>query len=292
MSERVTAPHFFLFNFLKGMDFDLKFFFKEPPRFKEEVKLYIHEFATAFVRRTAQYAKIMTIERLLPRHVLLIMFAVSQDPITRYTDRGLCLQQHKIKSVLRVLQRALLNVNQNIQLDPKYGCLDKKLVKGTAQVLEEEGVRTSTAATVYLATCLAEVCGIMLNCTHMHMHDQKTVSLAVLKEMSMIHQLSSGEICTNVSLMRFIHSITHPPPSISSNHAKSVKRVREESAYCQIEERNVSFADSKTDDEWVPCALIRSDKNRHQVNHKDAHSKAQARPSTPDVCFWDDDGMV
>tara|TARA_B100001063_G_C16518462_1_gene430454 strand:+ start:96 stop:485 length:390 start_codon:yes stop_codon:yes gene_type:complete len=128
----------------------------------------------------------------------------------------------------------------------------------------------------------------MLNCTHMHMSNQKTVSLAMLKQTSMMHQLSSGEVCTNTSLMRFIHSITNPPPSISDNHAKSVKRPREESSYCHIEERNVSFSDAhKPDDDWVPCNFKKDDK----VDKKLARSNVQARPSTPDVCFWEDDGI-
>ena len=280
------------------MDFDLKYFFEQPPRFKEEVKVYMHSFATEFVKRAALHAKVMKIERMLARHVPLIAFAMSEDPVTRYTSKGLCMQQHKIKSVLKIFQRALADVNQSIRNDPKYGNIDKKIVKGTAQVLELEGVRASPAAVVYLAACLGEICGIMLNCTQLHMQEQKTVSLTMLKQMSMTHQLSTGEWCINVSLMRFIHSIFTSPPSLAPNaeKSKSSAHKRSRDAARSIEERSVSFADdsgANNQDEWVPCATAhdeRKKKSRGLGNdQRGKEDRVVERPSTPEWCFWEED---
>ena len=71
------------------MEFDLKLFFKEPPRIKEEVKVYMHDTASRIVKRAVEHIKFLQIERILPRHVRIIIFEMTQDPLTRMKRVGL-----------------------------------------------------------------------------------------------------------------------------------------------------------------------------------------------------------
>lgn len=246
------------------MDFDLKLFFKEPPRFREEVKSHMHELATSFVKRVCEHMKALEIDRLLPRHVSIVVFQMCQDPITRYTRHGLSMQTPRVKPLNKVFARVIQNTEAALETD-KYGLIDRKIVKGTQAIIGECGLKSNAAANVLIAACVAEMCGIMLN--DARQREKKTITLDVLQEASTIHVLSSGEACTNVSLLRFITSIQRPlfvqsKASAAANDGGGKRKSQQENTHIKqykrrtLEEKSVKFSE---------------------------------RPRTPDTCFWDED---
>lgn len=247
------------------MEFDLKVFFKDPPRFREDVKTYMHEFAGRIVKRVILHMKMLEITRLLPRHVGLIMFQMCSDPITRYTRQGLSTQTLKVKTLSKVFARVLQDTTEALERDAKYGGIDKKIVKGTAHLIEEAGLKSNSTATVLVAACVAEVCGIMLN--DAGKTDKKTLTLEVLHQSSTVHVLSNGESCVNASLVRFIHSI-HTPLYAETRESRS----REEPTRKRAAPTN---GDAR--------------KKRMALEEKSVKFRETPRPSTPDNCFWEDD---
>ena len=248
------------------MDFDLKVFFRDPPRFREDVKIYMHELASQIVKRVILHMKNLEITRLLPRHVSLIIFQMCPDPVTRYTRHGLCVQTLKVKSLSKVFARVLQDTTLALEKDQRYGGIDKKIVKSTTSLIEEAGLKSNSHASVLVAACIAEVCGIMLN--DARQLDKKTITLDILQQSSTVHVLSNGETCVNASLVRFIESIKRP---IQSELIE--KREREDA------EQKRKRRSKSTDTTRKRIAL-----EEKSVKFSDAR-----RPSTPDHCFWEED---
>ena len=250
------------------MDFDLKLFFKDPPRFREDVKHYMHDLAKKIVLRVCQHMKALNVDRLLPRHVSLIMFQMCQDPVTRYMRHGLSCQAHRVKPLSKVFAKVLSETANAIETEHKNGNIDRKIIKGTQNIIDDCGMKSSNVATVLVASCVAEVCGIMLNDAR-QCADAKTITLDILQEASTTHVLSNGEACTNISLARFIASIYRPVFSEIQVEMEEATRKRksdnaplvEKQKRRMLEEKTVKFA------EYTPTA---------------------PRPSTPDHCFWEE----
>lgn len=255
------------------MDFDPKSFFADPPRLKEEVRTYIHDFATRMVQVASAYARFMGIDRLLPRHVRLIVFMMAQDPIVRCSRSGLCVQRSKTQPMTRVFTRVIDSVEGRLKDDPKYGGIDKKLVKGTLIILTNTNMKTSTAANIYLAACVAEVCGIMLNATQKLM-TERTMSLSLLNEHKTTYLSSSGYMSTNVSLVRFVHFIE----KFDIRNAETMM--------------NDGTADKspqgKRSKEARQCSQAGEPKSILKNSHVTFDLKGMSRPKTPDDCFWED----
>ena len=258
------------------MEFDLKVFFKDPPRIKEDVKAYMHEIASRIVIRAAQHIRTLGIDRILPRHVKIVIFHMTQDPLTRMNRHGLCTQQTKVKSIAKVFQRTIDLAEEALKSDAKYGGIDKKIVKGTQLILTEQNVRHSTGASVCLAACVAEICGIMLNSTQSLMED-RTINLNALHSYSTTHCISTGDKCTNSSLLRFLHYIdtqVHAevdPVAMSDSRAKEAEAEAKPSTRPESPKRKLRRLEEKT------------------VSFDDhASTSLKDRPSTPDTCFWED----
>lgn len=277
------------------MDFDLKVFFKDPPRIKEEVKAYIHNLANLMVDRAIHDIHQLNISRVLPRHIRLVVFHMSQDPLTRSTRAGLCVQQAKVKSMAKVFQRALDTTIEALKTDQRYGGIDKKMVKGTQTAFLLAGVRFSTSASVCLAACVAEVCGIMLNSTQSLMKD-RTMSLALVHSLSSTHCISSGEKCINSSLVRFVHCLALPV----GREVEAAFRVGDA---CSSTDSDVARGKSGAATEKKGAAGDRSrdanDGKRHTLRPESPTKKLrrleqksvtfqEGRPSTPNTCFWED----
>lgn len=227
------------------MDFDLRHFYKSPPRFREDVKAHMHALATSFVKRTCMQMRALQIDRLLTRHVPLIIFQICQDPITKFSRNGLSTQTCRVKSLSKVFHRTLHDTMHALQHD-KYGDIDKKIVKGTQIILQAHGLKSNFNACVLIAACVAEMCGIMLNAARQD--DKKTITIELLQEYSTKHVLSSGELCTNISLVRFLNSIqkplymetkSAPPPQ---KRKRDVGDVPHHDRHRFLEEKCVSFS--------------------------------------------------
>lgn len=279
------------------MDFELKTFFRDPPRLKEEVKGHIHALAERMAKQFIALAKMLNLERLLPRHIRVLVFQMCQDPFTIMTRQGLATQQSRVKNTFRLLQRALDDSESRVKTDPKYGGIDKRIVKGVTAILEEHEVRASQAAIVSISACIAEVCGLILNATHQQMNpDQRTMTLENVQSFGTKVCLSNGEKCFNASLARLLHAIdqveaqnkwersirldvapstarpapsstTTARPATSDARRREPTAARAERSMRRIEERNVHF----------------------NVKSSQRSASEAPRPSTPSDCFWEDD---
>ena len=270
------------------MDFDIKTFFQSPPRIKDEVRIHIQTIATKFVFRFIAFVKMLGLERVLPRHVRVIVFQMCSDPYTIVTRQGLAYQQSRVKNMLRLLQRALDNAEGKLKEDAKYGGIDKRVVKGTSHIFEQESVRASTGGIVCVAACAAEICGLILNATHQKMTDQKTMTLKMIEEYGTMISLSDGQTCAHTSMIRLLHSLNstiaasymtmeNTPTSdkrndheneakVKSSREARISAERTSKSFRQVEEKNVHFED----------------------NVQRRVSVESRRPSTPDNCFWED----
>jgi hypothetical protein len=263
-------PIFFLLAEHNKMDFDLKFFFKDPPRFREDVKHYMHDLANKIVLRVCQHMKALNIDRLLPRHVSFIMFQICQDPVTRYMRHGLSCQAHRVKPLSKVFAKVLCETTIAIEKEHKNGNIDRKIIKGTQSIIDEHGMKSSIVATVLVASCVAEVCGIMLNDARQY-GDKKTITLDILQEASTTHVLSNGEACTNISLARFIASIYRPIFSEIQVEVEESTRKRKPDGVPLVNKQKRRILEEKT----VKFAAS-------------AVGTTGPRPATPDHCFWEE----
>ena len=263
------------------MDFDVKFCFdRHPPRMKEEVRTYALRVSSLLVQRIAFHSRELEVERLLPRHVRMIVFDITQDPVLRLNRGFVVVQNNKIRSMSKLLQRALDAANTAFERDPKHGLLDRALVRSCASTLEAHSIKASNAAVVYVATIVAEMIGILLSSAHMCMPENRTMTLENVKAMK--YQLSTGQVVNNISVHRLMHSIERTSHMCQNaaledeaiTRVPAAKRPRADVPPCapksmrNLECKTVSFA--RSDEEQRPMS-------------------AAARPSTPTDCFWEED---
>lgn len=253
------------------MDFDLKLFFKEPPRIKEGVKTFAHDLADKFVRRTVEHARALSIDRILPRHARLIVFQLAQDPYTRMQRGAVCVQQGRVKNMLKVFQRAMDMAETALKTDAKYGGIDKKIVKSTQSVMTSAEVKVSTAASVIIAACVAEMIGIILNSTQTLMED-RTMSLASVREYGTTHCISSGNRCINSSLVRLVHHLSQPLCIVTVSAPSREEREK--------------LARAKKSGEHP--SKESPQKKMRRLETKSVTFETAVRPSTPENCFWED----
>lgn len=253
------------------MDFDLKFCFTDPPRFKDEVKKYFYRLSTVTIKHIICHMRLLHIERLLNRHVRLIFFQLSQDPVVKYSKAGLVTQTLKIKPLFKVFKSVIDRTEKALE-NNKYGNIDKKIVKCTQALFDEYNTKSSHGAVVCVAACIAEVCGIMLNATQSLVPD-RTLSLQMVHSFSTTHMTSSGQKCMNASLHRFLCHVEQdvaiprltPPSSSKPRQQQTARLPDKKKSFKKLEEKTVSFAIMQPARERPP------------------------RPSTPVDCFWEDD---
>ncbi len=254
------------------MDFDIKLFFKDPPRVKEDVKSHIHTIGEQIVDKSIHHFKCMSVERVVPKHVQLVFFHMSQEPFTRITRNSLCIQHLKIKTLQKVFTRVYQECEKN---GMKNGGIDKKIIKYVSAKLAENNIKFNAQAVVQLSACVAEVCGILLNCTATMMGSDKTMTLNHFMQHSCAYCLSNGTKVLNNSLVRFLHYVKQPNPELvnieddkkrklshvsANNKENTKKRVVYKTQ--KLEMKNVSFT---------------------------TNSSCENRPNTPTNCFWEDD---
>jgi hypothetical protein len=227
----------------------------------------MHDLACRIVKRVISHMKNLEIARLLPRHVPLIMFQMCLDPVTRYTRQGLCVQTLKVKSLSKVFARVIQDTTLAFEKDQRYGGIEKKIVKSTTSLIEEAGLKSNSHASVLVAACIAEVCGIMLN--DARQLDKKTITLEILQQSSTVHVLSNGETCVNASLVRFIESIKRP-------------------IECELEEKR-EREDAQQRRKKRTSNSTETTRKRIALEEKSVKFSEARRPSTPDHCFWEED---
>ena len=220
---------------------------------KEDLKEYVKELSKSVVIKFMQYAEIMFPgERLNYKHIKMLVLAISPDPITTYNRQGLCVQNSKLKSLVRVLCKAVDNSIVASETN-KYGQIDKKIYKGCAKLMESP--KCSTTAVIAVATIVSELCGILLQSLMNTMSDMKTLSLDFLKYQGICHT-SNHVVYQYSSMIRFIYMIEqHTPLLPPSPREKKSEKKKGKHALC-TDRSKVSFE----------CD----------------------RPSTPENCFWEE----
>lgn len=249
------------------MDFDPKCFFENPPRMKEELKEYVKELAENIAVKICVFAQILfENERITPKHIKSIIFAICPDPITAYNRQGLCSQKVALKPIYKVICKS---IDQAVALDgDKYGGLDKKIVKACGKHLSVFKASSSTA--VAMAAVISTICGIILQSAQDNVPNMKTLTLESVKQFGTTYSGSSGQYPYS-SLIRFLKIVevfnpTIPIPMKSKPVVgKSKKDLKPAIVYDKTETKQVHF---KKDD---------------------AKGQAKrARPATPENCFWED----
>ena len=225
------------------MDFELKHFFKrDSPRFQQELKESMHAFASDFVRKIIDLACSFRVKRILPRHVWYLIFHLCPDPCI-YSDRaGVQINRSRVKDISKILASVLVETEEILE-DKKNGHIERKIIKGVSTIAHEANCDISQKASVLIAACVSEVCGIILNSAYHAMKMPKTLTEAIVWEYATTHILSKQqEECVNKSLLRLIVSIKRQPVSKVAEKPTKVERTRFEVQ----EEKSVSFSNSTT----------------------------------------------
>ena len=257
------------------MNFELKHMLRNAPRFKEDLKTEIHLIAERIVDRFCILAGWLRIERLLPRHILLIFIQMACDPFVRMNRYGICKQQNKVKSMSKVFHQSIMKTTEALEIDPRYGKVDKRVVKGTSKTLDDRGLRYNSSAAVLIAGCIADVCRILLTCTNtLAIDKKKTISLDHLKEHSCNYRLSSGDMCQNDSLIRFLHSIHEARIPLPKEETKTVAT--------QPKHNKRSKQIQKTEEREEKSEEKSEEMERKRVSFCEAQQAAR-------LCFWEED---
>lgn len=238
------------------MEFDPKCFFEHPPRMKEDLKEYLKHLGRKIVLQIVQFARVLfESERIGPKHIKLTILAICPEPITVYNRNGLCVQNVKLKPIHKVLCRAIDLVAEACGRD-KYGGLDKKICKSCLQLLREhQDIKCSHHGMLAIASVVSEICGILLQSAVANQASVKTLTLDMLKTYGILHKSSNGANYPYSSMIRFLNIIDNFKVS-DVKEATKKEHVYEES---RSKEKRVSF------------------------------QRGPHRPSTPDICFWEDD---
>ena len=245
------------------MDFDPKCFFEKPPRMKDDLKLYIRTMADRIVYKITQLCLFVNNDKIGTKQIKHIILLLCVDPITCYTRDGLSYSQGTLRSMSRILLKAIDRAQQYVENGDKYGNMDKKMVKCVQSILTDGQVKFGSSGVISITACVSEVCGLLLHATYKGMNYPKTLTLEGLKTYGTTHfSESSSKSVTNASLIRLLHVLEQDHFNICSD--KSVDKTK----YAQESSKNVSFEGDK-----VSACFWQS-------------AAGEERPGTPD-CFWE-----
>jgi hypothetical protein len=188
------------------MEFNLKPFFNEedPPRLQKDFKTSVYLFTTRLVERIADHLCGFRITRVLPRHVPIVMFTLCQDPLTKLGRSGeVVVYRSRIKDLSKIFASVLSRLEQKLS-NAEKPTADRPLSKCIRAILDKRGIYIGPKSIVMLTACVSEIIGIIVNSAYRASHT-KLLTVEKLWEHAATHTLSSsGERCTNRSLLRFL----------------------------------------------------------------------------------------
>lgn len=203
----------------------------------------MHAFASNFVRKIIDLACSFRVKRILPRHVSYLIFQLCPDPCIYIGRAGMQINRSRVKDISKILASVLVETGEILEDNKKNGHIERKIIKGVGIIAHEANCDISQKASVLIAACVSEVCGIILNSAYHAMKMPKTLTEAIVWEYATTHILSKQqEECVNKSLLRLIVSIKRQPVSHTKEKPTKVERARFEVQ----EEKNVSFLNSTT----------------------------------------------
>tara|TARA_B100001741_G_scaffold93224_1_gene76482 strand:+ start:4434 stop:5216 length:783 start_codon:yes stop_codon:yes gene_type:complete len=260
------------------MDFDPKCFFENPPRMKEDLKDYIKDLAEKIVKKISAFCKILFEgERITPKHIKSVIFAICPDPITTYNRQGLCAQKVLLKPIYKVICKSIDQATNSE--DTKYGGLERKIVKACGKYFSDLKMASNTSVAV--AAVISTICGIILQSAQDNVPNIKTLTLDSVKQFGTTYSGSSGQY-PYCSLIRFIKIVeVFDPTPISSKPVVSKPKPVVSKPKPVV---------SKPQKELKPVIVYDKIENK-QVHFKKDDAKSNVkrpRPSTPENCFWED----
>ena len=209
-------------------------------------------------------------ERITPKHIKSVIFAICPDPITTYNRQGLCAQKGVIETDLQVCCKSIDQATNSE--DTKYGGLERKIVKACGKYFSDFKMASNTSVAV--AAVISTICGIILQSAQDNVPNIKTLTLDSVKQFGTTYSGSSGQY-PYCSLIRFIKIVeVFDPTPISSKPVVSKPKP----------------VVSKPQKELKPAIVYDKIENK-QVHFKKDDAKSNVkrpRPSTPENCFWED----
>lgn len=188
------------------MEFNLKPFFnkEETPRLQKDFKMSVYLFTARLVERIADHLCAFRINRVLPRHVPIVMFTLCQDPLTKLGRSGeVVVYRSRIKDLSKILASVLSRLEKKLSSEEKPS-VDRALSKCIRTILDKRGIYIGPKSILMLSACVSEIIGIIVNSAYRASHT-KTLTVDKLWEHAATHTLSSsGQRCTNRSLLRFL----------------------------------------------------------------------------------------
>ena len=187
------------------MNIDPKMFFKNSPRIREEVRIYVNNVATQVLERFLEYAKILNIDNINPVGALLLSTLICSDPITTYqSGNELCVQTCKIIPMQVLIGKAIQETEIACK-DLKYGNIDKKLVCQTNAIIRQSKQKYTRTGACCVAACIAEIIGIILNSAVDTDTMCTTLTLEMVEKYGMTHRSrTTGTRISNGSLIRLL----------------------------------------------------------------------------------------
>ena len=187
------------------LEIDVRSFFTDPPRLKEEVKLFIHRFLHLFYDKLLSIFKAMNISRVHVVDVRMAIFICVKDPILMYTNEGLFVQQTKLRSMHRILSRS---IDKAMEHDGNVGGINRKFIRMCKTHFKTKtNMCLTMEAVVAIVACATETCGIVLNTANRHTAT-KTLTLKDVKATYYRYKTSGGEQCINNSLIRLMRNFS------------------------------------------------------------------------------------
>ena len=245
------------------MEFDPKCFFDNPPRMKEDLKEYIKELSKKIVFKIKKFSEnLCDGERISSKHIKLILLSICPEPITVYNRQGLCSQKYQMKPIYKVLIKAIDEAVGTIEND-KYCGIEKKIVRGTQQILKNSSSKYSPTGIIAVAVVVSTICGIILQSSVDLLSDTKTLNYDSVKANGVYHKSSSGQIYPYSSLIKFLNVVEIFEP-------QSVEQVKKDKKPKEIKHSR------------------ESQNLKVQFKKQCTPTIKQERPSTPDNCFWED----
>lgn len=190
------------------MEFDVKCFFVDPPRVKEEVRTYMQQVATRIVQRFAVLCRMLQVDRVHPPHVTLVFAQMAPEPRTQYSRQGLCAVRPAVRPMTRIFRKVVETTMVKVEEGDKYGGVERRLLRSTGVCLRGAHVKATPAAVACVAACVSEVCGLMLNAAHRQM-TERTLTLDAVRRHA-CEQTVAKRVATHTSLREFLECLERP----------------------------------------------------------------------------------
>ena len=139
-----------------------KNFLRDPPRITTEVKDYINTCAHRFIQEFIDMLRIIDAEQIVEKHIRLVLFMITIEPVCGIIDDDLCYYQGKFKNILKTFSKALERGKAAREKGDKYWSVEKHTFLTICKNAKEKDKRLTKPALAQIAICVNEICGILM----------------------------------------------------------------------------------------------------------------------------------